>query len=144
MARLTQRERDRFDGIVEEVIDSLPPHWRARIDETPVLVEDRPSPSVLREFGLDESQADEICGLHSGTPLTERSVSDTVEEPETIHLYRIGILALAGGWEEGVDEDGEPMGGEAIIREEIRVTLLHELGHHFGLDEDDLEGLGYD
>jgi predicted Zn-dependent protease with MMP-like domain len=50
---------------------------------------------------------------------------------------------MAGGWEEGVDEDGTPYGGEARVREEIRITVLHEIGHHFGLGEDDLERLGY-
>jgi len=45
-----------------------------------------------------------------------------------------GILELAGGWEAGED----------VVREEIRITLLHEIGHHFGLDEDDLAGLGYE
>jgi predicted Zn-dependent protease with MMP-like domain len=49
---------------------------------------------------------------------------------------------MAGGWEEDVDEEG-PFGGVERIREEIRITILHELGHHFGLDEDDLDRLGY-
>ena len=53
---------------------------------------------------------------------------------EVIHLFRIGIMAEAGG-EQATEED---------LRREIRVTLLHEIGHHFGLDEDDLAELGYD
>ena len=47
---------------------------------------------------------------------------------------------MAGGWEEWTDDDGELMGGDEIVQEEIVITLLHELGHHFGLDEDDLNG----
>ena len=49
----------------------------------------------------------------------------------------------AGGWEEWTDEDGAALGGEARVVREIRITLLHEIGHHFGLDEDDLDRLGY-
>ena len=71
-----------------------------------------------------------LCGLHSGTPLTERSLDQLDELPETIHLYREGILAHADGWDR--------------VREEIRITVLHEIGHHFGLDEDDLAELGYE
>jgi len=54
------------------------------------------------------------------------------------------VIDEAGGWEPWVDEDGETWGGEAQIVEEIRITVLHEIGHHFGLDEDDLTRLGYD
>jgi hypothetical protein len=58
------------------------------------------------------------------------------------------VVACAGGWTawEETEEDGTVIagGGERIVREEIRITLLHEVGHHFGLDEDDLEALGFD
>jgi predicted Zn-dependent protease with MMP-like domain len=63
--------------------------------------------------------------------------------PEVITLFREGILDEAGGWDEWTDEDGSELGGAARIRREIRVTLLHEIGHHFGLGEEDLERLGY-
>ena len=58
---------------------------------------------------------------------------DGADPPETIQLFREGIVAAAGGW---------PAGAEAVA-EEIRVTVLHEVGHHFGLEEDDLEEVGY-
>ncbi len=88
------------------------------------------------------SDDDEIlCGLHTGIALTERSV-ERPDSSDVIHLFREGIVDTAGGWEEASDEEGE-YGGEARIREEIRVTILHEIGHHFGLDEGDLERLGY-
>ncbi len=81
--------------------------------------------------------------MHSGTPLTERSVAEGGDLPETIHLFREGIIEQAGGWEESEDESGRLQGGEAAITEEIRITLLHEIGHHFGLGEEELEELGY-
>jgi predicted Zn-dependent protease with MMP-like domain len=86
--------------------------------------------------------------LHSGVGLTERSIEDPsswgadLGVPEHIHLFREGIAALAlenlgegSNWAHGRMEDE--------LYEEIRVTLLHELGHHFGLEEDDLDQLGY-
>ena len=80
--------------------------------------------------------------IDAGIPLTERSVNDSGVLPEVIHLFREGIVDEAGGWDEDEDDDG-PFGGEEAVRREIRITLLHEIGHHFGLDEDDLERLGY-
>ncbi len=119
----------------------MPPRIHELLDEAPVILEDRPSAAVLKDLGIDPEE-DDLCGLHTGLPLTHRSVNDNGVLPDLIHLYRRGIIDHAGGWEEGEDEEG-PYGGEERIREEIRITLLHEIGHHFGLDEDDLEQLGY-
>ncbi len=55
--------------------------------------------------------------------------------PPQIHIFRDGIVEFAGGWHQKYAEDE--------IYEETRITLLHEIGHHFGLDEDDLTELGY-
>jgi predicted Zn-dependent protease with MMP-like domain len=135
-------ERRRFDALFEEVLASMPPPIHALIEEVPVALEDCPSPELLRDMGLDPDDRAGLCGLHSGIPLTDRSVSQS-EMPDTVTLYREGIVEEAGGWEEWTDDDGTELGGEARVRHEIRVTLLHELGHHFGLSEDDLRGLGY-
>lgn len=134
-------ERSRFDDLLERVLASLPPRIRSLLDEAPLIVDDRPSAKVMQEFGLES--ADELCGLHSGIPLTRRSVNDAPEVPETIHLFREGIVAAAGGWCPWLDEEDQPAGGPKSIAHEIRITLLHEIGHHYGLDEDDLEELGY-
>ncbi len=135
---ITDSQRIRFDTILESILDVLPQHIKAVIEEVPVIVEDEPPPEVLAEF--DASAAD-ICGLHSGLPLTDRSVEDSGVLPDTVHLYRRGILAAAA---ERCEHEGAGAGGEDVaLREEIRITLLHELGHHHGLDEDDLDRLGY-
>jgi predicted Zn-dependent protease with MMP-like domain len=139
---VTRRDRERFDALFEEVLDALPPAIHELIEEAPVILDDRPPRKLLRELGMDPSE-DDLCGLHTGIPLTQRTVQDSGQLPDVIHLFRQGIIDHAGGWEEGEDEEG-PFGGEARIREEIRITLLHEIGHHFGLDEDDLARLGYD
>lgn len=139
---MLRKHRERFDAIFEEVLESLPPAIHELIEEAPVILEDRPSKKLLLSLGMDPSQ-DDLCGLHTGVPLTHRTVNDSGMLPDVIHLFREGIIEHAGGWKEAVDEEG-PYGGEARIREEIRITLLHEIGHHFGLDEDDLARLGYE
>jgi hypothetical protein len=79
--------------------------------------------------------------------MTERSVEPGEVDLPMIHIFREGIIACAGGWSPWrvSSPDGEILegGGEDLVREEIRITLLHEIGHHFGLDEDDLDRLGY-
>jgi predicted Zn-dependent protease with MMP-like domain len=145
---MNDSERARFDALVEEAIDQLPEKLRVLLDEVPVVVLDRPTGAMLRDLDIDpgdEAAASEICGLHSGTPETDASVENPVLT-STIHLFREGIVGLAGGWtaRNNVDEDDEEgPGGEDAVYEEIMVTLLHEMGHQFGLDEEDLEQLGY-
>lgn len=130
---VTDAERDRFDALIEEAIEQLPAGVRALLEEAPVIVEDSPPDHLMRELEIDNPT--ELCGLHSGTALTERSVEHGHDLPEEIRLFRAGIVKLAGGWAQ--DDADEKVFGE------IWVTLLHEIGHHFGLDEDDLERLGY-
>jgi predicted Zn-dependent protease with MMP-like domain len=134
--------RERFDRLFEEVLDALPRRVHALLDEAPVIVEDRPSRELIDELGLDLNE-ENLCGLHTGTPITQRSVQASHDPPEMIHIFREGIVDEAGGWEAWQDDDGVWWGGPDRIRHEIRVTLLHEIGHHFGLEDEDLEELGY-
>ena len=134
---MTPRHQREFDEVLQRVIDSLPAHIAQLLDEVPVIVQDRPSPDQLRDLGIDPADEDEVlslCGLHSGISNTDRSV-DATQMPSDIHLFREGILELVGGWD--VPEVRK------LLEEEIRITLLHEIGHQFGLDEDDLDRLGY-
>ena len=135
-------ERARFDALFEALLGEMPAEIHALIDEVPVVLEDSAPRALLESMGLDPDDPTGLCGLHAGVPLTERSV-DSGSLPDVITLYREGIVEEAGGWEEWTDEDGTRLGGEERVCREIRITLLHELGHHFGLDEDDLERLGY-
>ena len=137
---MTRSERERFDRLFEEVLDALPPGIHKLIEEVPIVLEDRPSRQLLRELGIEDD--DEIlCGVHTGVPLTDRSV-ERPDASDVVQVFREGVIDMAGGWEEDEDDEG-PFGGVERIREEIRITILHELGHHFGLDEDDLDRLGY-
>lgn len=150
---MKQHERDRFDGLMEEALGALPGRVRALLDEVPVIVDDRPQGELLKgllvEFGIDErdeAEAEEfaatLCGLHSGVPLTEQSVESPSGIPEDIHIFREGIVDLAGGWEPQEGESAEDV--DDAVYEEIMITLLHEIGHHFGLDEEQLAELGYE
>lgn len=131
---MNAQTRDRFDRLLEQVLDELPPHILDLLEEVPLVVDDRPAGRQLDQQG----QADplDLLGLHEGIPLTERSVQDSGVLPERIHLFREGIIDAA------VDEAGRL--SDRALRREIRITLLHEIGHHFGLDEDGLAELGYE
>jgi predicted Zn-dependent protease with MMP-like domain len=141
-------ERARFDELLESVLERLPPAIHELFEEVPLIVEDRPDAVLLEKLAADfevpddpgelEAFAGELCGLHSGHVPTERSVDDPADVPEDIRIFREGIIGIAGGWEGPVDEVN------AAVAEQIRITILHEVGHHFGLDEADLEQLGYD
>lgn len=146
---MTDAERARFDALLEDCIKDLPHKIREFIDVVPIIVLDRPDPEMMDELIADGTleegdNPDELCGLHTGVAITDRSIEDPggwgplgddAGGPEQIHLFRVGIVGLAGGWD-------DPNADDAVY-EEIRITLLHEIGHHFGLDEDDLEQLGY-
>tara|TARA_B100001059_G_scaffold232049_1_gene269145 strand:- start:1474 stop:1881 length:408 start_codon:yes stop_codon:yes gene_type:complete len=129
--------RDEFDALVETQLAELPYTVQLLLQETPLVVEDHPSEALLSELGLSAEQADELCGVYFGLGMLERSVEDSFTEPEKITIFRQGIRALASSQvdaEQTLDE---------LLKREIRTTILHEIGHHFGLDEDDLEAIGY-
>lgn len=126
------------DAAVRRAIDDLPDHLLELIEEVPIVLIDHPTPEMLTDLGIDPSDPDaldEICGLHTGIALTESSVEHSAELPTVIHLFRRGLLGMA------LDERGRV--DPEILDAETRITILHELGHHFGLDEGDLDDLGY-
>lgn len=129
--------RDEFDALVEAQVAELPYTVQLLLQETPLVVEDHPSDLLLKELGLSTEQADELCGVYCGLGMLERSVEDSFTEPEKITIFRRGISVLAAS-----QVDDEHTLAE-LLQKEIRITILHEIGHHFGLDEDDLEAIGY-
>ena len=139
---MNQQERIRFDELLDEVVGSLPASITVLLQEKPVVVEDHPSLELLQELGLPPRARDELCGLHSGPMLAELALEGGPMDIQVIHLFREGILQVAGGWN-SAPMAGGVKGGQAAVRSEIRITLLHEIGHHFGLDEEQLEQLGF-
>jgi len=114
-------KREHFVKVVEETLDSLPQEFRSRIRNVAVLVEDvppnQPSPQAGRQRLL--------LGLFHGVPTTKKSIFDLPMGPDHIVLYQKNIEAVCSS--------------EAEVREQIRLTLIHELGHYFGMDENQLK-----
>jgi predicted Zn-dependent protease with MMP-like domain len=127
-------DRERFDEILEQVLAELPEAVHKILDEVPLIVEDHPSRDVMKE--LDVRARDELCGLHDGIPLTEPEHRHWRSGPEGILIFRAGIMAMARR------PDGKISRSE--LRRQIRITILHEVGHHYGLSEEDLRELGYE
>ncbi|MEM6458064.1 MAG: metallopeptidase family protein [Planctomycetota bacterium] len=138
MASVSRRERDLFDRLLDAEVDALPEALRELLERVPLIVDDEPTPRLLESLGMSAADDADLCGLHEGVPLTERSVEDVPDVPEQMMLFRGPILRLAD-----YPERGPTAADEAELRRQVHITLLHEMGHHFGLDEDDLEALGY-
>ena len=109
---LPEAERDRFDALVEEALAELPEALHDLLEEVPLVVIDEPTDLMLAEMGLGHDAREELCGLHTGIPDTERGVDAPASLPNDIHLFRKGIIAHAGGWGT-VDWDDRP--GEDCI-----------------------------
>ena len=117
--------RERFEKLVQEALDALPRKFRERIENVAVVVETVPEgqvdPNKLLAANQDENL---LMGEFIGTMRTEKSVWD-MHGPDRVVLYQKNIEAIC-------ESDAE-------IREEVRLTVLHELGHYFGMEEDQLE-----
>ncbi len=129
---MTPELRSYFDEQMDQVMADMPERVHQLLDEVPLIVEDYPSDEVLRKMRV--RRRDALCGLYTGIPLTDRSVWHSGVLSDVVHIYREGILRLARHRGHYNDEE---------LRRQIRITILHELGHHHGLDEDDLSELGY-
>ena len=131
--QLNARSREQFDRLLEEILDELPANLHELLKEVPIIVDDRPGEEILARVPLAKNAI--LCGLHSGIPLTKRSVQQSGTMPETIRIFRDGICRAAA------ESPGKVR--EEKLRRQIRTTVLHEMGHHFGLNEEHLRELGY-
>lgn len=112
---------EEFERLVERALDQLPPEWAELLDNVAVVVEDEPDPEDLAAMGFDPDE--EILGLYYGVPQTEREVG-FAGLPDRVSLYRGPLVRMCRNRRE-------------LIRE-IRDTLVHELGHHFGLSDEEM------
>ncbi len=117
----------RFEQLVERALADIPMPFAAALDEVAVVIEDEPSTWQRRDNGLRPDET--LYGLYEGTPLTEWG-ADSVPVPNKITLFR---LPLEEDWPDPDD-----------LEDEVRVTIIHELAHHLGIDDDRLEGFGLD
>ncbi|HTM29793.1 MAG TPA: metallopeptidase family protein [Vicinamibacterales bacterium] len=115
--------RERFRVLVSEAIDTIPPRFAGAMTNIAIVVEAAATAEVLDELEMDPG--DELFGLYQGTPLPERGWAFGNALPDRITLYQQTIEDFCEG-----DED--------CIVMEIGDTLIHELGHYFGMTEDEI------
>lgn len=108
---------DRFDELVSDALDLVPPELAAAMDNVVVLVEDR------------HPEDDELLGLYEGVALTERDSDYSGSLPDAIFIYRDALLEVCDS--------------EDQVVEEVAITVIHEIAHHFGIDDDRLHELGW-
>jgi Uncharacterized protein conserved in bacteria len=113
---------------VGRVIERLPRSFRERLLNVEFVVEERPSIELLRAEGLDPRH-DTLYGIYQGIPLPDRSSLDPPLLPDKITIFAEPLL--------------EDFPDPEELREEIRLTVLHEIAHYFGMDEEEIEDLGY-
>lgn len=121
-----RERRRRFRDLVRRAIDELPPEFRDAVSNLDIVISPRPTVAELRDAGLPLGGT--LFGLYHGIPLTRRDSGYGFALPDKITLYQDVI-------EEHCPDD-------ATLVEEVRKTLLHELAHHFGIDDDRLDEIG--
>jgi predicted Zn-dependent protease with MMP-like domain len=115
--------RDQFKRLVEEAIDTIPPKFAREVQNVAIVIEETPGPEVLDE--MDMEPGDTILGLYQGVPLPERQWAHGNMLPDRITLYQRTI-----------EEECEGDDDEIVVA--IGETLIHELGHYFGLSEEEI------
>lgn len=116
-----------FGELVESALAELPPEYADFLEEVPIEVRDWPTPQQLQRVGVRHGAL--LLGLYQGRPRTQRSVEDSGAMPDVIYIFQEPIQAVCNDRQQ-------------LIRQ-VRTTVLHEIGHHFGLSEEDLDRLGY-
>ena len=115
--------RDEFRVLVDEALQTIPDEFRDAMKNMAIVVEDEPSARTMADVGL--GPGDTLLGLYQGTPLTERQWAHGNVLPDKITLFQIPIEESSEGREDTIVAIGE--------------TLIHEVGHYFGLSEEEIE-----
>jgi len=116
-----------FEDLVEQSLEGVPEPFAKVLEEVPVEIRPRSGPKQRKKMGLKENEL--LLGLYHGRPRTERSVLDSAHMPDVIFIFQEDIELACNSRDELV--------------EQVRKTVLHEIGHHFGMTENDLDELGY-
>ncbi len=112
-----------FQALVQQALDGLPDEYAKRITNVAVVVEDEPSPEVLADLEMEEDE--DLLGLYQGLSIDKESFFEAGGQlPAKISIYRGPILRLCRTKQEVVQE--------------VRDTVVHEIGHHFGFDDDEM------
>ncbi|KPK78367.1 MAG: hypothetical protein AMS25_15780 [Gemmatimonas sp. SM23_52] len=116
--------RESFQRLIQQALEDLPEEFASRLENVALVVEEEPDAKVLEQMGFDpEEAADELFGLYQGTPLVERDTG-YADVPDRIVIYMGPILRSCRSPRE-------------VVRE-IRNTVIHEIGHHFGLSDEEM------
>lgn len=119
--------RKRFERLVEAALGRIPEPFHAAMGNLAIVVDDWPEPELMDEmYGDPETY---VYGLFTGTPLPDQHLEDSGDMPSMIRIYQ-------GALEYDFADTGE-------LEQELEVTLVHEIAHYMGFDEDELERLGY-
>lgn len=114
-----------FEALVAEAVKGLPKEFRRRLENVAIEVQQEPSEEALEAVGLEPEESDELLGLYWGRSIQGDSFFDTGGHlPDRVYIYRGPILRIC----ETADE---------VVRE-VQDTVVHELGHHFGLSDDEM------
>ena len=116
-----------FAKLVERALAELPEPFAQHLEEVSIEIRDRPTRRQLADLGLEHDEL--LLGLYHGRPRTERSVLDGPVMPDVIYIFQEDVELASDSEKQLVDE--------------VRTTVLHEIGHHFGMGENDLDELGY-
>ncbi len=119
--------KEKFAEIVHEALVEVPERFAKALETVRIEVRSRPTRKMLCNLQIPKDEA--LLGLYEGCPATERSVEESAVMPEVIYIFKQEIEAVC----ETIEE----------IHHQVRTTVLHELGHHFGLNEENLDALGY-
>ena len=110
---------ERFESLVDAALDEIPDELARLCDNVVVLLEDAAPP-----------EDPHLLGLYDGVALTDRAANHSAELPDRIFIFRDNLLHMCDS--------------EAELVDEVRITVVHEIAHHFGIDDDQLHELGYD
>ena len=119
--------RTEFERLVDEALEGIPDEFRRYLEGVAVEIEPEPDERTMAVLGLRSRR--DLLGLYHGRPLTNRSTEDAASWPDSIVIYQRNIERMCRT--------------RQAVRRQVRKTILHEVGHHFGLSEEDLDGLGY-
>ncbi len=122
-------ELEAFAELVEKALDSLPQEFLDRLENVQVDIEEWPTREELEAAGLRPGQKHSLLGLYHGVPLTDRGVY-YMALPDRISIYQKPIEAVSGPDDES-------------IKEQVRRTVIHEIAHYYGIDDDRLDELGW-
>jgi predicted Zn-dependent protease with MMP-like domain len=117
----------KFGELVEQALETIPEHFQQFLEEVPLEIRDRSTAAERKKAGVGPNAL--LLGLYRGVSRMDRSVEQSGRIPDVIYIFQEDIERASDS--------------EAGLIEQVRITVLHEIGHHFGMTEDDLRELGY-